>query len=133
MVLIGEGPLHASLEAANKPGLRLAGPKSAGEIAQWLSACDVFSLPSYSEGCPNVVIEALACGRPVVGSTVGAIPDLVDRTCGVLVSAGKPQELRTGLERALESDWDAEAISSRHGRSWRDAAEETLRICQMVL
>ena len=41
-----------------------------------MAAADVITLPSYMEGCPNVVLEALACGRPVVATNVGGIPEI---------------------------------------------------------
>ena len=78
--LIGDGPLGPGLQVLSASlgagGIvHFEGAKSHAEVAQWLSACDVFCLPSIREGCPNVVNEALASGRPVVASRVGGIPD----------------------------------------------------------
>jgi glycosyltransferase involved in cell wall biosynthesis len=131
LALIGEGAMRPTLAAS--PGINLLGPRPAREIAQWLAACDVFTLPSHSEGCPNVVIEALACGRPVVGTTVGAIPDLLDETSGLLVAPRDSEALQKALIRALHSNWDPSAIAAAHARSWQDAAAETLRVCEVVL
>ena len=50
------------------------GRRSHDEVPLWVSACDVLCLPSRREGCPNVVLEALASGRPVVASRVGGVP-----------------------------------------------------------
>ena len=53
-----------------------------------MAAADLVTLPSYKEGCPNVVLEALAAGgRPVVASNVGGIPELMDDSSGRLVPA----------------------------------------------
>jgi glycosyltransferase involved in cell wall biosynthesis len=131
LALIGEGALRPTLAAS--PGLTLLGPRPAREIAQWLAACDLFTLPSHSEGCPNVVIEALACGRPVVGAAVGAIPDLLDETSGLLVPPRDSAALEAALIQALHSRWDQSVIAAAHARSWEDAAAETLRVCGIVL
>ena len=84
---IGEGPLQAELEArAIGAGLadriHFLGSRGSLEVATWLAAANVFCLPSYAEGCPNSVIEALACGRPVVATNVGGIPELVNSESG---------------------------------------------------
>lgn len=102
------------------------------QVAEWMAAADVFCLPSHSEGCPNVVIEALACGRPVVATTVGAIPDLVNSDCGFLVAPGRPVELAAALQRALEKTWNSSVLSSAFRRGWADAAGETLDFCTGV-
>ena len=67
--------------------LILPGRLSAPEVRNWMVAAGVFCLPSYSEGCPNVIVEARACGRAVVATSVGGIPELVDQRNGILVPA----------------------------------------------
>jgi len=93
-------------------------------VATWMAAADLVSLPSYNEGCPNVVIEALSAGRPVVATTVGGIPELMDNTCGRLVPPMDTPALAQALDEVLTATWDAEAISSRRSRSWTDVAQE---------
>lgn len=80
------------------------------EIPQWLNACDVFCLPSRREGCPNVVLEALASGRPVVASNVGGVPELINESNGVLVESENPDALAKGIEEALSREWDSEQL-----------------------
>ena len=72
----------------------MLGRRKSGEVAQWMRAADIFCLPSHSEGCPNVIVEALACGRPIVASNVGGIPELVDEGCGILMAPRDPGKLR---------------------------------------
>jgi glycosyltransferase involved in cell wall biosynthesis len=70
-------------------------------------------LPSWNEGMPNVVLEALASGRPVVATRVGGIPDVVDsEALGLLVPPRQPEALARALERVLSQPHDAESISA---------------------
>jgi glycosyltransferase involved in cell wall biosynthesis len=66
---------------------------------------DVVCLPTHGDAVPWVVLEAMACGTPVVASRVGAIPDLLDDgRAGVLVARGDTTALRAALERVLGDD-----------------------------
>jgi len=100
------------------------------QVAIWMAAADLVTLPSYNEGCPNVVVEALAAGRPVVATNVGGIPELVDDTCGRLVPSRDVPALAKALGEALDQSWDALTISTRHGRSWTDVATELYQILE---
>lgn len=131
---IGEGNSKAGLEkSAAERGIagrvHFLGPRPSADVARWMAAADVFCLPSHSEGLPNVVIEALCCGRPVVATEVGGIPDLVDGTCGILVPPGAPEALAEALDQALSRPWDEHAIARRFNRSWDQVAEETYEVC----
>jgi len=76
-----------------------------------MNACDVLCLPSLSEGLPNVALEAMACGLPVVASRVGGVPEVVrDGVNGFLVPPSNPSALADALRRALATKWDREAI-----------------------
>jgi teichuronic acid biosynthesis glycosyltransferase TuaC len=136
LVLVGDGPLRESLErqAREKLGAhaRFTGPLPPEKIARWMAAADVVCLPSYSEGCPNVVIEALACGRPVVASEVGGVPELVSADTGILVPPGRPEALAEALVKALECDWDPQAIAALQRRGWDRVAAETYRVCEQA-
>jgi glycosyltransferase involved in cell wall biosynthesis len=74
-------------------------------------------LPSFSEGLGRVVLEAMACGRPVIGTRVGGIPEMIeDEITGLLVSPGDPNGLAESLLRLLEDPKLAEAMG-RRGRA----------------
>ena len=70
-----------------------------------MKSCDMFVLPTYTEGFPNVIIEAMACGCPIVASAVGAIPEMLaeedGKHFGQLIRAKDPDQLRLAIERYL--------------------------------
>ena len=118
LILIGEGTERDTLEQqARQLGIadRVAflGPKPQPEVADWIAAADLLTLPSHNEGSPNVVVEALASGTPVVASRVGGVPDLVDDGAnGLLVPAGDATALAAALAAALGRRWDPARIAS---------------------
>jgi glycosyltransferase involved in cell wall biosynthesis len=128
--LIGDGVWKSKVAdvAARYPGALLApGARPLAEVARWLTACDVFTLPSWMEGTPNVVLEALASGRPAVATSVGGIPDvLAHPDSGILVPARDAPALADGLVRALtrarEGGWDPEAVRRTGPKSWSESA-----------
>ena len=103
------------------------------EVAVWMAAADLVTLPSYMEGCPNVVLEALACGRPVVATKVGGIPEILGENTGRLVPPRDPVALANALASVLDTGWDESAISAHGGRSWNDVAEELLEIFKSLV
>ena len=129
MYLVGEGANRPIYEAeVRRRGLtshvRMVGNRPHSEIPIWMGAGDVFCLPSLREGFPNVVLEALFSGRPVVASRVGGIPEMVNETNGFLVEPRDPEALANALGKALEKDWDANAIlSTVSPLSWERAAK----------
>lgn len=137
VVLVGDGPLYAELAAtlAAEPALplQLAGSQAPAEVARWMVASDLVTLPSYSEGHPNVLVEALACGRPVVATPVGGIPEVVDAASGLLVPARDADALADTLAEALAQDWDEAALARRFSRDWEQVARDTLLACEEAL
>jgi glycosyltransferase involved in cell wall biosynthesis len=135
LVLVGSGEVGAMCErAAERLGDRvlLAGPRLLEEVPIWMGACDALVLPSWAEGTPNVILEALACGRRVVATNVGGTPDVVTRLeLGELVPPRDPEALAQALLRALDTSYDPALVAqagARHG--WGESArrlEESLR------
>ncbi len=127
-ILIGSGPAERDyVRIMQAFGIDdrvfLAGNRSHSEIAQWMGASDLFCLPSLREGMPNVVLEALASGRPVVATRVGAVPDLVNESSGILVPPADPQSLARAISEAMSRTWSPEQIRARvQDMSWERAA-----------
>jgi glycosyltransferase involved in cell wall biosynthesis len=94
-------------------------------LALWYSAADVFCLASEKEGRANVLLEALACGTPIVATGVWGTPEIVcDESLGILVERTDPETLGRALLAALEREWDRERlVSHARGFSWDAAAE----------
>lgn len=81
--------------------IRFLGELSHKEAMERLSCCGLFVLPSYSEGFPNAVLEAMALGRPILATNVGAIPDMLSGGCGVTVAAQSVTMLKEAMESML--------------------------------
>lgn len=107
LVLIGDGPMRAQLEQAiQRSGLngtvRLAGWMDSQAIRRELIASRALVMPSFAEGLPVVIMEAMALGRPVLSTAIAGIPELVrDGVNGWLVPAGSVCELADGIRRVL--------------------------------
>lgn len=104
LLLAGAGSNEAELRQAAQQAnveMRLLGRLDQRGVAQMYAAADVVTLPSYNEGMPNVVCEAMLSERAVIASTAGGIPEIVDdERTGLLVEPGKPEQLRHALARA---------------------------------
>ena len=106
-VLFGEGAERAKLEArVAELGLtgRFAMPGFTAELDRFLPWADVVVLPSYTEGLPNIALEASAAGVPIVATAVGGTPEVVkDGETGLLVPSGRPIAVAEALNRLLDS------------------------------
>jgi glycosyltransferase involved in cell wall biosynthesis len=136
--LVGWGPDRPLIESAimaKNAGhyIHLLPECSFDEVAEWMAAADLVTLPSYMEGCPNVVLEALASGRPVVATNVGGIPEILNEECGQLVPPRDSGALAQALASVLDRDWDAKAISAHGSRSWETVSAELLEIFESLL
>jgi colanic acid/amylovoran biosynthesis glycosyltransferase len=122
LTLIGDGPTRARLERrAARLGLgevvELAGAVGQDEIRAHYAAVDAFCLPSFAEGVPVVLMEAMAMRLPVVTSRVMGITELVeDGVDGILLRPGRGDELTIALQR-LAADPDLRARLGERGRA----------------
>jgi len=131
LYIAGPGDYRAALERLTRDlgaGDRVTflGRVSQQQMPLWYQAADFFCFGSYHEGCPNAILEALACGTPAVSTDVGAIPDLVEEgRTGILFAPGSAEAFVAALEQALARPWDRPAIAAAGSlRSWRHVAEE---------
>lgn len=116
--------------------LHLIGPRSPNEVAWWMNAADLYILASSYEGCPNVLLEALATGTPVVASRVGEVERFVfPDGNGFLFEANQRESLLAATVHALlKVNWNREAIrASVVTRSWDIVAKEVFEVFQLAL
>ncbi len=128
LAMVGTGALRARCEqmAEAFPGrVFVTGALPAAQVAQWMAACDLLTLPSYNEGTPNVVLEALASGRPVVATRVGGIPDvLTDDALGQLVPKQDPVALAEAWHRVFKGgSGTPQHISAAAPGDWHASAK----------
>jgi glycosyltransferase involved in cell wall biosynthesis len=139
LALVGNGPLRAALESrAAALGIadrvRFVGAVPHEQVPVWQGAATVTCLPSLREGYPNAAMEALACGRPMVASRVGALPEMIGEGRGILVPAGDSIALSGALRQALETRWSEEAIAeSVAGAGWDATAQGYRRVCEAAV
>ena len=115
LVMVGDGAGFdecRDLARASGDAISFVGAQPHERIPDWLAACDVLALPSWNEGMPNVVLEALASGRRVVATRVGGIPDVVTDELGILVPPRDPLALARALEAALGTRYDPLLVSA---------------------
>jgi glycosyltransferase involved in cell wall biosynthesis len=111
---------------ALEPHIRILPPRPHHEIPLWMAAADLFCLATRSEGWCNAIMEALACGLPVVTTRVGGNPEVVrDGTDGFLVPFWDGVKFTAAILAALEHEWDRAGIARRI-QGWEHVAEQVL-------
>ena len=106
--------------------VRLVGNIPQEELLYWYGAADVFALLTSREGCPNVLLEALACGVPSVATRVGGIPEILnDPQLGLLLDERSADSAADGVCRVLSQTWDRTAIRQfAELQSWNETARK---------
>jgi len=129
LFIVGAGHLGDSLKKLSAKlgwdgAIHFVGPVMHSDLVHWLNAADCLCLPSLTEGHPNVMMEALACGTPIVASPVGSVPDFVTEATGRLARPLDHVDLAAKLEQCLARAYDREAIrGSVQDFSWRECAQ----------
>jgi colanic acid/amylovoran biosynthesis glycosyltransferase len=134
--ILGGGPLEQQLQAQidrNQLGatVRLLGPKSQVEVRQRMAEAGVFALACMpekgggSDNLPTVIMEAMACGAPVVSTRIAGVPEMIrDGEDGLLVAPRDPAALAGAMEKLLRD----QALAARIGAQGRATAEEKFSI-----
>jgi len=138
LVLVGEGPLRSQLAALgkslapNRVAFRANMPQE--QLRYAYAAANVLALPSLREGWPNVVLEALACGTPVVASAVGGLPEILpDGAPGRLVLERKVDVWRNALRDVLDAPILAERAHAYAGKfGWDEVIAQQVLLYERV-
>ena len=112
----GDGPLYNNIEKETvNCKTTLCGQIPHENLYNYLNKVKLLVLPSYTEGLPNIVLEAMACGTPVLATSVGAIPDIIkDSETGFIMENNSPTCIAENVIRALEfPDLDKIASNAR--------------------
>jgi glycosyltransferase involved in cell wall biosynthesis len=140
LVLVGDGPERARLEAlAARLGVleqvNFVGAVSNAALYQWYSAADVFLLASSREGWANVLLEAMACGTPVVATDIWGTPEVVaDASVGRLVDRRDAAAFATGIVDLWQSKPDRRVVRSyAEGFSWMQTSDAQLALFSRIV
>ncbi len=131
-LIVGDGPQrqaleHAAIELGIAPAVRFLGTRR--DIPEILALCDVFVLSSHMEANPVSILEAAACGKPVVATRVGSVPETVrDGKTGYLVPPGDAPALADRILRLFRSPAAARAM----GQAGRQTVVKLWSIQNMV-
>jgi glycosyltransferase involved in cell wall biosynthesis len=102
-----------AIESGIVAQVKFLGKISHNELPAYYNMADLLALPSKMEGVPMVILEALACGRPILATAVGGIPDLlVNGKNGVLMNEGSIIELAKGITDMAGMNWDRDQINN---------------------
>jgi colanic acid/amylovoran biosynthesis glycosyltransferase len=111
LILVGDGELRSPIETQIARynlhhHITITGWASSDEVRQALLNARVMVLPSFAEGLPVVIMEALALHRPVISTYIAGIPELVSNDCGWLITPGSAEALVTAMASALQTPTD---------------------------
>lgn len=131
-LLVGDGPMRAAIEqqiADLQLGDVVHLPGAQREVRPWLQALDLFVLPSLNEGISNTILEAMACGLPVLATQVGGNPELVlDGDTGTLIPAADTAALAAALAAYLQSP----TLAKTQGQAGRQRVQQHFALQRMV-
>lgn len=140
-VICGEGGLVNEVEKIIKAEGVEAHVRSIGWVAhqdvpQYLNELKLLVLPSFTEGLPNVILEAMACGTPVLATRVGAIPDIIkDGETGFLLKSNDPKHIADKIVELLNKPELLEKVSENAYEWVRQnfSKEKTIKLWQEIL
>lgn len=121
LILVGDGEMRPEVEEIISSHqltdiVKLAGWADTSAVIEHLRSARAMVLPSFAEGLPVVIMEALALNRPVIVTAIAGTPELVDADCGWLVTAGSVSDLVSAMEQALDANPEQLTKMGRTGR-----------------
>jgi glycosyltransferase involved in cell wall biosynthesis len=140
LVIVGAGPFKAELEnMAMRLGVnesvRFTGEVPHQALCGWYSAADILCLASDREGWPNVLLESMACGTPVLATRIFGVPEIVRTSeVGLLVDSRTPEAFASTIYAGLAKQWDrTKIIEYAKQHSWEKAAAGVAQVFHKVL
>lgn len=140
LYIIGAGPLQSNLQKyAKELGLEkrinFIGLKPHNEIVKWLNAADLLVISSLGEGAPVVLMEALSCGIPVVGTKVGNVEEVLkSEEYGFVCDSKDAQGLAKAISKSLSKSWNRDLIAEYGEQfTWAKANEKIVQIYSKLL
>ncbi|WP_411820270.1 glycosyltransferase family 4 protein [Hyphococcus formosus] len=129
LVLIGDGPSRKEIESeiarlSVGDNIEITGWMENAKVRKAVSNARAFLLPTFAEGLPVVIMEALALGRPVISTYIAGIPELVDEDCGWIVPAGDEESLLNVMRAALEASPEQLTAFGAEGRRRIETAHD---------
>jgi glycosyltransferase involved in cell wall biosynthesis len=127
LLIVGPGKVAYQTELINqyKPSnIKFVGEVQHIQAMQLVIQSDIFVLPSHTEGFPNVILEAMICGKPIIATSVGAIPDMLSPNCGLLIETQDVEGLKQALIKLMEN----EALRNDLGARAREKALQNYSI-----
>jgi len=136
LAIVGSGPELESLQqCAQDSGVAhdVVFQPATADVAAWLRNFDVFVLPSRNEAFPNALMEAMACGCPVVASNVGGIPELIESgSTGLLFEPGDAVALAAALHRLIQNPRERSALAAAGERFVRENLSRQASVQRMA-
>jgi glycosyltransferase involved in cell wall biosynthesis len=137
LIYIGNGQMMSLLqEQAKKLNIshkvKFLGNINHDDVPQWLSHAKALALPSYHEGVPNVLLEAMSCGRPVIATSVGGIPEIIDeKHCGVLILKQSKEAVADAISMVVSRIWDYQLIKTHSLQfSWQKNKKQLIDLIE---
>ena len=128
LVIVGDGPqskeLKEKCEKEDIQNVYFTGTRR--DVEDVIPSCDLLVLPSFSESFGLVLIEALSCGKPVIGSNVGGIKEIITEDVGLLIDPNDPTDLANAIDRVLSDDELMERFKSNARDRAKDFGETKL-------
>lgn len=121
-------------------GIIFTGEMNHSDAMQEIKNSKIFVLPSYTEGFPNVVVEAMALGMPIAATSVGAVPEMLDNDCGVVIEPQNEKQIATALRELINNpekcnvyaqnakqkalqEYSVEKVYERYIKIWNEVKE----------